>query len=200
LDAVAATVLARLAAAVRLLAGADAVAYIDVDDTLKQTYGYTKQGAGYGYTGVKGINALLATVSTPTTAPVICAARLRKGSADSARGAARLLADALIAAARAGADPKAGTVVIVRADSAYYGRDVIVAARRRGARFSITARQDPAVRRAVAAIPDQAWTPIRYPNAIWDEDQQRLISDAEVAEIPFTAFTSHHQATTCPAG
>jgi hypothetical protein len=140
---------------------------------------------------VKGINALLATVSTPTAAPVICAARLRKGSANSARGAARLLADALIAAARAGADPKAGTVVIVRADSAYYGRDVIAAARRHGARVSITARQDPAVRRAIAAIPDQAWTPIRYPNAIWDEDQQRLISDAEVAEIPFTAFTSH---------
>jgi hypothetical protein len=191
LDAVAAAVLARLAAAVPLLPGADSVAYIDVDDTLKQTYGYTKQGAGYGYTGVKGINALLATVSTPTAAPVICAARLRKGSANSARGAARLVADALIAAARAGADPTAGTVVIVRADSAYYGRDVIAAARRHGARFSITARQDPAVRRAIAAIPDQAWTPIRYPNAIWDEDQQRLISDAEVAEIPFTAFTSH---------
>jgi hypothetical protein len=43
LDAVAAAVLARLAAAVPLLPGADAVAYIDVDDTLKQTYGYTKQ-------------------------------------------------------------------------------------------------------------------------------------------------------------
>jgi hypothetical protein len=106
LDAVAAAVLARLAAAVPLLAAADAVAYIDVDDTLKQTYGYTKQGAGYGYTGVKGINALLGTVSTPTAAPVICVARLRKGSANSVRGAARLVADALLAAARAGADPK----------------------------------------------------------------------------------------------
>jgi hypothetical protein len=45
---------------------------------VKQTYGYTKQGAGHGYTGVKGLNALLATVSTPTSAPVIAATRLRR--------------------------------------------------------------------------------------------------------------------------
>jgi len=31
---------------------------------------------------------------------------------------------------------------------------------------------------------------IRYPNAIWDDEQQRFISDAQVAEVPFTAFTS----------
>jgi hypothetical protein len=31
---------------------------------------------------------------------------------------------------------------------------------------------------------------VTYPRAIWDEDQQRLISDAEVAEVPCTAFTS----------
>jgi hypothetical protein len=47
---------------------------------------------------VKGINALLATISTPAAAPVIAATRLRKGSANSARGAARLVADALTAA------------------------------------------------------------------------------------------------------
>jgi hypothetical protein len=46
------------------------------------------------------------------------------------------------------------------------------------------------VRRAIATIGEQTWTPIHYPNAIWDEDHQRLISDAEVAETPFTAFTS----------
>ena len=88
------------------------------------------------------------------------------------------------------ADPRAGSLVIVRADSAYYGHDVIAAARRHGARFSLTARQDPAVRRAIVSIPDDAWTSIHYPNAIWDDDHQRLISDAEVAEIAFTAFTS----------
>ena len=76
--------------------GAAPVTYLDVDDTVRQTYGYAKQGAGYGYTGVKGLNALLATASTRrSAAPVIVATRLRKGSANSARGAARLVADAL---------------------------------------------------------------------------------------------------------
>ena len=70
--------------------------YLDVDDTMRATYGYAKQGAGYGYTGVKGLNVLLATVSsTPVSAPVIVATRLRKGSANSARGATRLITDSI---------------------------------------------------------------------------------------------------------
>ena len=44
----------RLARATPMLPGADQVAFIDVDDTVRQTYGYAKQGAGRGYTGVKG--------------------------------------------------------------------------------------------------------------------------------------------------
>jgi len=77
-------------------------------------------------------------------------------------------------------------LVIVRADSAYYGRDVIAAARRGEAKFSITARMDPGVRRAISSIQESAWVAIRYPNAIWDQEQQRLISDAQVAEVPNT--------------
>src|SRR5450759_4919605 len=69
-----------------------------------------------------------------------------------------------------------------------------VAARRAGARFSITARSSPAVSTAIASIRDDAWTPIHYPNAVWDEAEQRLISDAEIAEVPFTAFTSRRTA------
>jgi hypothetical protein len=84
-------------------------------------------------------------------------------------------------------------LVTVRADSAYYGHDVIAAARRGGARFSITARMNPAVVKAISGINESAWTPIHYPNAIWDEDEQRLVSDAEVAEVAFTAFTSRRQ-------
>ena len=71
-----------------MLPGADVLAFVDVDDTVKATYDYAKQGAGYGYTGVKGLNALIATVSTPLAAPLIVGTRLRKGSANSARGAA----------------------------------------------------------------------------------------------------------------
>jgi hypothetical protein len=70
---------------------------------VRATYGYAKQGAGRGYTGVNGLNALLVTLSTPLSAPVIAATRLRRGAVNSARGAARLLADALACARRAGA-------------------------------------------------------------------------------------------------
>jgi len=190
LDAVASRLLISLAAQAPLLPGADVLAYVDIDDTLKQTYGYAKQGAGRGYTGIKGLNALLAIVSTPTSAPVIAAARLRKGSTNSARGADRFVADALITARKAGAT---GTLVL-RADSAFYGHDVIAAALRQGACFSITARQDKAVSKAISMIGEQAWTTIKYTNAIFDEQQQRWISDAEVAEIDYTAFTSRTKA------
>ncbi len=193
LDAVASRVLISLAGQAPLLPGAagpTGLAYLDIDDTLKQTYGYAKQGAGRGYTGVKGLNVLLAVVSTPTSAPVIAAARLRKGSTNSARGADRFVTDALITARKAGASGE----LIVRADSAYYGHDVIAAAGRQGARFSITARQDPAVRRAIASIEPDAWTPIKYTKAIFDQDQQRWISDADVAQIDYTAFSSRPKA------
>jgi len=190
LDAVASRLLVNLAAHTPLLPDADQVTFVDVDDTVKATYGYAKQGAGYGYTGVKGLNALIATVSTPTSAPVIAATRLRKGSTNSARGAARLVADALAVAKRCGADG----LVLARMDSAFYNADVAAAVGRAGARFSITARMDPAVKAAISTIDEQTWTPIEYPNAIWDEDEQRLISDAEVAEIDHTAFTSRRQA------
>jgi len=162
---------------------------------VKATYGYAKQGAGYGYSGVKGLNALIATVSSPLAAPVIVATRLRKGGANSARGAARLVADALQMAKAAGAGGPAGTgLVVLRADSAFYGYEVVAAARRAGVRFSITARSNPQVSRAIASIDDDAWTAISYPNAVWDEDEQRLVSDAEIAEVPFTAFTSRRKA------
>ncbi len=93
LDAVAARFLTGLSADVSLLDPAAAVTYVDMDGTMRRTYGYAKQGSGYGYSGVKGLNALLATASTAGSAPVIVATRLRKGPANSARGAARLVAD-----------------------------------------------------------------------------------------------------------
>jgi hypothetical protein len=97
---------------------------------------------------VKGLNALVAIVSTPLSRPVIAATRLRSGKANSAR-------DAKV-------------------------------------RFWITARMNPAVRKAITQIAD-SWTPITYPKAVWDENEQRLVSDAEIAEIEFTAFTSRRK-------
>ena len=186
LDAVAARLVANLAAQTPVLPGAARIAYLDVDDTIRATYGYAKQGAGYGYSGVKGLNALLAALSTPSGAPVIVATRLRKGSANSTRGAGRLVADALRTSQACGATG----LLVVRADSAFYGRDVIAATSRAGARFSVTARQDPAVRRAIASIEESAWTTIRYPHAVFDEQLGQWVSDAQIAEIRFTAFAS----------
>ena len=186
LDAVASRLLINLGRRVPLLTGADTLAYVDVDDTVKPTFGYAKQGAGRGYIGVKGLNVLLAILSTPTSRPVIAAARLRKGSTNSAKGAHRLVADSLVTARSSGAT---GTLVL-RADSAFFSSDVIAAVLRRKACFSITARLNPPVRKAIETIATDAWTAIKYTNAVWDETAQAWISDAEVAEIAFTAFTS----------
>jgi DDE family transposase len=199
-DSVAAAFLTALARSTPLLPGADQVTFLDLDDTMRETRGYAKQGAGYGYTKVKGLNALIATVSTPEAAPVIGAARLRKGAVKSARGAGTLVAEALGTAWSCGAGgPDASGLVLVRADSAFYCHDVIAAVRRGGARFSITARMDAAVKKAVVAIGEDAWTRIRYRQAVWDDDGQCWISDAEVAEIEFTAFTSRRRCDHVPA-
>ncbi|MHB8793992.1 MAG: IS1380 family transposase [Candidatus Nanopelagicales bacterium] len=189
LDAVASRVLGRLAEQTPVVAGIDDLALVDLDDTIVEVHGHGKHGAGFGYTGVRGLNAMAATLTTATSAPVIVATRLRKGSANSARGAARITADAL--ATVRGLRSKAATgMVLVRADSAYYGRPTVLAAARGGAQVSVTVRQDARIRAAIEAIPDDAWTTIDYPHAVFDEVTGAWISVAEVAEIPFTAFAS----------
>lgn len=194
LDAVADRLLAELARQTPLLPGADQMLFLDIDDTVREVHGYAKQGAGFGYSGVRGLNALIATLSTPTAAPVIAAARLRKGSVNSARGARRIVADALRTARACGAGGPDGTgTVLVRMDSAFFTHDALAPVLTHGACFSVTARMNPAVLKAIATIPDTAWTAICYPEAIWDDDEQRWISDAEVAEVRFTAFTSRRK-------
>lgn len=191
LDAVAARMLAGLTRRVpRLLAGGEAMAFVDIDDTIRETHGYAKQGSAYGYSGVRGLNAQLAVVSTPLAAPLIAAARLRKGNSASGAGAGRLLAQAVGTARRAGVSGR----VMVRADSAYYTHATIAAALRAKVWFSVTARMNPQVVAAISVIPDDAWTAIRYPQAVFDEDEGRWISDAEVAETTLTAFTSRRKA------
>src|SRR4051812_6168790 len=164
---------------------------VDIDDTIVEVHGYQKQGAAFGYSGVRGLNAVLATVSTDQVAPVIAAQRLRKGSVGSPRGAARLATDTLALIRRS---RLAGRDVLVRADSAFYSHALVVAALRAGADVSITVRMDPAVKRAIAAVDEDAWTTIKYTNANYDETTSSWISTAQVAEIPFTAFTSKKKA------
>jgi len=182
-----------LAGQAPLLPGAGTLAFIDIDSMQKRVYGHKKQGARFGHTKiqgksllVRGLNALAAVVSTPLSAPVFAATRLRGGNAASARGAASLAARAIGTAREAGCT---GTL-IVRLDSAFYNAAVIGAVRRGGARFSVTVPMNASIRAAIAAIGGDAWTPIRYPRAIWDDQLDAWISDAEVAEADYTAFAS----------
>jgi Transposase DDE domain group 1 len=186
-------VLGELARRAPLLPGRDVLAFVDIDSQQKRVYGHKKQGAGFGHTKiqgkdllVRGLNALAATISTPLGAPVIAATRLRGGTANSARGAASFVAESVHTARAAGCT---GTIV-VRMDSAFYSAAACGAARRAGAFFSVTVQMNPHVRAAIAAIPEAAWTPIQYPRALWDDQLRAWVSDAEVAETTYTAFTS----------
>ena len=193
LEKVSRLLLADLAGQAPLLPGKDTVAFLDIDSMQKRVYGHKKQGAAFGHTKiqgksllVRGLNALAATISTPLAAPVIAATRLRGGNAASARGAASFATASVTTARSAGCS---GTLV-ARADSAFYSAAFTGAVRRAGALFSVTVRMDPKVRAAITAIPETAWTPVRYPRAIWDDQLRAWISDAEVAETEYTAFAS----------
>jgi hypothetical protein len=185
--------LAELARQAPLLPGAGTLAFIDIDSMQKRVFGHAKQGARFGHTKiqgksllVRGLNALAAVVSTPLSAPVIAATRLRGGNAASARGAASLAARAIGTARDCGCTG----MIIVRMDSAYYNTAVISAVRRSGARFSVTTPMNASIRAAIAAIGDDDWTAIKYPQAVWDDQLDCWISDAEVAETGYTAFAS----------
>jgi DDE family transposase len=184
---------AALARDARLLPGAETLSFIDIDSTQQRVYGYHKEGAAFGHAKVqgkplllKGLNPLISVISTPLAAPVLGPVRLRGGNAASARGAAGLAAEAIGTARECGCTGK----IVVRFDSAYYNAAVISAVRRHGAHFSVTVPMNSSIRAAIARIPEDAWTPIEYPQAIWDDQLGCWISDAEVAEIGYTAFTS----------
>ena len=144
---------------------------VDLDDTIVEVHGYTKQGSGYGYCGVRGLNAL-ATATTEDSAPVILAQRLPQGSCGSPRGAKRLVADALSTLTTL-ATNQAGAKALLRADSAFYGHEVVNTARRKGAEVSITVRLDKKVKAAIAQIPAEDWGSIQYTDAIYDQDTGR---------------------------
>ena len=120
---------------------------------------------------------------------MIIGTRLRKGSTGSPRGAKRFVADILATVRRLRTATATGPVLL-RADSAFYNHAVVSTAQKAGAKVSITARMDPAVKRAIGTISDDAWTTIQYTNAIFDETTGKWISVADVAEVPFTAFSS----------
>ncbi|WP_406723683.1 transposase [Streptomyces sp. GD-15H] len=68
--------------------------------------------------------------------------------------------------------------------------EVIAACRALDVRFSVTVRMNASIKQAIAAIDATAWKAIKYPQAVWDSEEERWISDAEIAEIRYTAFAS----------
>ena len=88
--------------------------------------------------------------------------------------------------------------MLVRMDSAYYGRDAVHAALTGGAQVSVTVRATSSVKAAITTIDQDAWTTIKYPKAILDEATGTWISKAQVAEVPYTAFASKKKADRVP--
>jgi hypothetical protein len=183
--------LAELARHTPLPPGAEQVMYIDIDPTHRRVYGHAKQGAEVGrLKGQRTLHPILATLSTPVARPVIGAVRLRRGKAADVRGAESFVAEALTVAKDTG-----GTGIrLVRADSKFYTADVVAACRRAGAHFSLTTGMNPSIAAAISRIDEDVWTAIRYPDAFVDPDTGEMVSDAEIAEIQYTAFTGRKKA------
>jgi hypothetical protein len=123
---------------------------------------------------------------------VVAGVRLRAGKAGSGKHAASMVAEAIAVARAAGATGE----ILVRGDSAYGNSAVVATCAKARVRFSVVLTKNSAVNAAIAAIGDDAWTPVHYPGAVVDPDTGQLISDAEVAEVEFTAFaTTKHPVT-----
>ena len=151
---------------------------IDLDSTICETYGLAKEGArDHGYTGQRGYHPLLAVAAG--TGDVLMA-RLRKGRANTARGAAHFLRETVGRVRHGGARGQ----LTVRADSGFYTHDVVAVCRKTKVRFSITVRLHQSLRNIIEAIPEADWTPIPY----WMEGA------ADVAETSYTPFDSEPDA------
>jgi hypothetical protein len=131
---------------------------IDIDSFVGEVHGYEKQGAGFGYTGERGYHPILAT--RQGTGEVLHV-RLRKGQAGSGRGALRFVQELLARVRRAGAEGE----ILVRADSAFWNKQVIAYLAERGCRYSIGVTMHKLVVDQIAQIPEEAWQPVAdYPD------------------------------------
>ena len=128
---------------------------IDVDSTLCETYGSHKQGArDLTYIGAKGYHPLIASIGGSGE---ILHVRMRGGTANTGRGAARFVSEAITRARYAGARGP----VTVRADAGFYSKAFTAACRRAGAKFSVTARNQWGTLTGFARIArERDWIPI----------------------------------------
>jgi hypothetical protein len=129
---------------------------IDVDSTICEVVGKHKQGAGYGYTHVLGYHPIVATCAE--TGEVLHA-RMRKGQANTARGAHRFIEELTARVRRAGATGE----IVVRVDSGFWSKDTIATLGRLGVRYTMAVRTgNTAISKVIAAIDEAAWVDIDY--------------------------------------
>ena len=129
---------------------------VDVDSTICEVHGKQKQGAGYGYTHVLGYHPILATRAETGE---ILHARMRKGQANTQRGARRFIEELIARVRRAGASGE----IVLRVDSGFWSNDTIATLGRLGVRYTMAVRTGtPAITRAIAAIDETAWIDIDY--------------------------------------
>ncbi|OGP81574.1 MAG: hypothetical protein A2Y95_11715, partial [Deltaproteobacteria bacterium RBG_13_65_10] len=130
---------------------------IDVDSSIFEVHGYLKEGARYGYTGVRGLHPLLAFVHEER---LLLGCRLRAGNRTSADGAISFLSEVLRSV-------PPGRSVRLRMDAGFYNREVACFCEKRALGFSISARLTKRLQAAISALPEEAWK--LYP---WEEDAQ----------------------------
>ena len=129
---------------------------LDVDSTICQVEGKAKQGAAFGYTKVLGYHPLLATRAD--TGEVLHA-RMRKGSANTARGARRFLDEVVARVRRAGATGE----LVIRFDSGFWSNDTIAGLARLDVRYTMAVRTNTkGIAAAIAEIDEDAWIEIDY--------------------------------------
>ncbi|MCA1678651.1 MAG: IS1380 family transposase [Actinobacteria bacterium] len=126
---------------------------VDVDSFVGEVHGHQKQGAGYGYTQELGYHPLLATRSDTSE---VLHVRLRKGAANTQRGALRFVDELLARVRRAGASGE----ILLRADSGFQNKKVTKRLREQGCRYSIGVTMQRHISERIAEIPDEHWQPV----------------------------------------
>jgi hypothetical protein len=181
--------LCALAERSEVLAGIEQQAFIDIDSLLRPVYGHAKQGASFGHAKIAsrallrlGLSPQITTISTATAPPVIAEAQLRSGRAASGRGGARQVKQAITTAKAINPD----ATIMVRGDSMFGTKKVITTCVADGVQFSLSVSRNKRITAALAAIDEATYTPVHYPGAVEDPDTGALISDAQVAETPYT--------------
>jgi DDE family transposase len=131
---------------------------VDLDSFVGEVHGYAKQGASFGYTRQRGYHPILA---CRAGSGEVLHIRLRKGSANSARGAVRFVDELIARVTRAGASG----AKLLRADSGFWNNHIFDRLARAGWQYSIGVRMQPHVRAAIEQIPDTDWRPVDdYPD------------------------------------